>query len=123
MRVILEVAGPGVDMLPAGRSPWRHLRVFMIPSRGAEEGGGAIVQWLVDSEERLREYLDFARRRGITLRVNLEIDVGLHRGGRESNEELGRMLGIIAAGSGRLVFAGFMGYDGHVAHVPLYIGS
>jgi D-serine deaminase-like pyridoxal phosphate-dependent protein len=124
MRVILEVAGPGVDMLPGRPFPVAALSGFYdsLPAALKKEVVRS-VQWLVDSEERLREYLDFARRRGITLRVNLEIDVGLHRGGARSNEELGRMLGIIAAGSGRLVFSGFMGYDGHVAHVPLYVGS
>ncbi|MCU0844644.1 MAG: alanine racemase [Spirochaetes bacterium] len=124
MRTILEAAGPGLDMLPGRPFPVAALAGFhdALPAHLRKEALRS-VQWLVDSEARLVEYRDFAARRGIVLRVNLEIDVGLHRGGARSNEELGRMLEIVAKSSGRLVFSGFMGYDGHVAHVPLYVGS
>ncbi|HSV95907.1 MAG TPA: alanine racemase [Spirochaetota bacterium] len=124
MRAILEAVGPGLDMLPGRPFPVAALAGFYdsLPPSLKKEALKS-VQWLVDSQERLGEYRAFAERRGIALRINLEIDVGLHRGGARSNEELGRMLQIIADSSGRLVFSGLMGYDGHVAHVPLYIGS
>ena len=53
------------------------------------------VQWLVDSEERLEQYLAFAREKGMRLSVTIELDVGLHRGGVRDTGELDRMLAII----------------------------
>ena len=44
------------------------------------------LQWLIDTPERLQQYRDLARAQKIPMRVNLEIDVGLHReGGRRSH--------------------------------------
>ena len=43
------------------------------------------LQWLVDSPERLTQYENFAKDRGLTLRISLEIDVGMHRGGFRSS--------------------------------------
>lgn len=124
MRALVEREGPGIDMLPGRPFPVEALAGFY-DSLPAKTKRDILVstQWLVDTEQRLREYDAFAEKRGVRIRVNLEIDVGLHRGGARTREELARMLDVIAAGSGRLVFSGFMGYDGHVAHVPLYIGS
>ena len=39
------------------------------------------VQWLIDSVDRLRQYQTIAKKHRVSLRVNLEIDIGLHRGG------------------------------------------
>lgn len=47
-----------------------------------------------------------------TLNVNIEIDVGLHRGGVEDAAVLDSMLRMINA-EPRLRFTGFMGYDAH----------
>ena len=76
------------------------------------------LQWLVDTPERLEEYRGLADRLGRRLRINVEIDVGLHRGGVDDVAVLERMLARIAANPTRLEFAGFMGYDPHVAKVP-----
>lgn len=124
MRALVEREGAVIDMLPGRPFPVEALAGFYdsLPAR-VKRDILVSAQWLVDTEQRLREYDAFADRRGIRMRVNLEIDVGLHRGGARTLEELARMLDVIAASSGRLVFSGFMGYDGHVAHVPLYIGS
>lgn len=75
------------------------------------------VQWLVDTPERLAEYRELAKGRGQAMRVNIEIDVGLHRGGVESEQTLARMLDMLAE-TPLLQFAGFMGYDAHLAAVP-----
>ncbi|KEA64104.1 hypothetical protein ADIMK_1839 [Marinobacterium lacunae] len=76
------------------------------------------LQWLVDSRDRLEQYLAFAKSRDVRLRVNLEIDVGLHRGGFDNAHTLHRALTLISENPGRLKFAGFMGYDAHVAALP-----
>lgn len=78
------------------------------------------LQWLVDSHTRLQEYLQMAQQLGTKLRVNVEIDVGLHRGGLSTTEELGMLLSLIDAHPEHLEFAGFMGYDAHVGKVPAF---
>ncbi len=54
------------------------------------------VQWLIDSEARLVQYQQLAQARGTRLRVSLEIDVGLHRGGLAEPAALGPLLQRIA---------------------------
>jgi D-serine deaminase-like pyridoxal phosphate-dependent protein len=81
------------------------------------------IQWLVDTNERLHHMLDLAKRHGISLLVNFEIDVGLHRGGAKNTKELDVMLRTIAANKIYLSFTGFMGYEAHVPHAPPIISS
>ncbi len=81
------------------------------------------LQWLIDTPERLEEYSALAERLQRRMRINVEIDVGLHRGGVQDTATLDRILAIIAAHPARLEFAGFMGYDPHVAKVPTWARS
>lgn len=76
------------------------------------------VSWLIDDGNRLSAYREVARKTGRVLSVSIELDVGLHRGGIRSDEELRTMISQIAAAPSELRFAGFMGYDGHVPHAP-----
>lgn len=104
-----------------------------LPARSAErfyrehQGGfdpARQLQWLVDTNERVAQYLELARGLGTTLRLNIEIDVGLHRGGVADKATLSAMLSVIAAHPGQLTFAGFMGYDPHVGMgVPRILGT
>lgn len=75
------------------------------------------LQWLIDTPKRLQQYAEMARQHGVKLQVNIELDIGLHRGGVKSNEMLTRMLKIIQTDP-RLTFSGFMGYEPHVAKAP-----
>lgn len=85
------------------------------------------LQWLIDTPERLQQYLALAQRRGIRLNVNLELDVGLHRGGIPEGEAgvlmLRELLRVIAEHPQQLVFTGFMGYEPHVAMLPRLFGA
>lgn len=81
------------------------------------------LQWLIDSKQRLLEYLALAQQINQTLNINIEIDVGLHRGGVSTVEELGSMLDIIAKHVEHLTFTGFMGYDAHVGAIPSILES
>lgn len=83
----------------------------------ALDATGAGPQWLVDTPERVRQYAAIARARNRVLRVSVEIDVGLHRGGCRDNAELAAMLDLIKA-SPSLAFSGLMGYDPHVPKTP-----
>jgi D-serine deaminase-like pyridoxal phosphate-dependent protein len=76
------------------------------------------IQWLVDTPERLSQYLALARHMGLRFRLNVEIDVELHRGGAPDPESAGRMIKEILDHTDIASFTGFMGYDGHVAHAP-----
>ena len=75
------------------------------------------LQWLIDTPERLTEYADLATALDIDLRINIELDVGLHRGGVNNDQTLVNMLQQIDA-SPKLSFSGFMGYEPHVVKIP-----
>lgn len=85
------------------------------------------LQWLIDTPERLQQYLALAQRREIRLNVNLELDVGLHRGGIPEGEAgvlmLRELLAVIERHPQHLTFTGFMGYEPHVAMVPRLFGA
>ena len=45
------------------------------------------LHWLIDSIDRLRQYQTLAKELNCSLNINLELDVGLHRGGFNANNE------------------------------------
>ncbi|MEJ0064987.1 MAG: alanine racemase [Caulobacteraceae bacterium] len=71
-------------------------------------------QWLADSGYRLRQYAEIARANGAPLRINLEIDVGLHRGGLPDLAALAEAIDLAKA-EPLLRVTGLMGYDAHAA--------
>ncbi len=81
------------------------------------------LQWLLDTPARTAQYLEVAKSLGTLLRINIEIDVGLHRGGVTDNQTLSAMLKLIEENPQHLEFAGFMGYDPHVVKLPRLLGS
>jgi D-serine deaminase-like pyridoxal phosphate-dependent protein len=74
-------------------------------------------QWLVDTPQRIQEYAQIAKSRSQVFRVNAEIDVGLHRGGFQSVQDLSAALDLIKQHPS-LEFSGLMGYDPHVPKMP-----
>ncbi len=81
------------------------------------------LQWLVDTPQRLREYAALAQELDLTLRINIEIDVGLHRGGTGNAAGMDAMLKLLHEHPQRLRFAGLMGYDAHVGKLPGWVES
>ncbi|SFL95582.1 DSD1 family PLP-dependent enzyme [Marinobacter zhejiangensis] len=75
------------------------------------------LQWLVDTPQRLAQYDQLARELDQSLQINIEIDIGLHRGGVQALAELDQMLRRIEQ-SPRLQFSGFMGYEPHIVKAP-----
>ncbi len=75
------------------------------------------VQWLVDTPARLEQYGALAVAQNLNLRINLEIDVGLHRGGMPPGAALDAALGQIAQNP-RLTLSGLMGYEPHLTKLP-----
>ncbi|MEZ4295306.1 MAG: alanine racemase [Polyangiaceae bacterium] len=111
---VLDRFGANADILLGRPMPApgarRLLKARPLPARG--------VKWLIDTKERLLEYLDLATSIHHRLSVAIEIDVGLHRGGARTTTELLEMLAVIADNPSRLRFVGFMGYEGHVPFAP-----
>lgn len=79
------------------------------------------IQWLVDTPERLDQYAAIAEANGTNLAINIELDVGLHRGGMEPGDDLNGMLEKLRQ-SNRLEFAGYMGYEPHLSALPTALG-
>jgi D-serine deaminase-like pyridoxal phosphate-dependent protein len=79
------------------------------------------IQWLVDTPQRLKQYQALAKKLGLTLRINLEVDVGLHRGGMMPGEALDAALAILAA-SKELTLSGYLGYEPHLTKIPTLDG-
>lgn len=114
---------PDADILLGKPLPVRSAALFYQTHKGPFEPSRQL-QWLLDTPERLQQYLALAQGLGTRLRVNIELDVGLHRGGISDNAVLGQMLTLISAHPQQLAFAGFMGYDPFVGMgVPGILGS
>lgn len=80
------------------------------------------VTWLIDSEQRLVQYAELAKALGRRLRIALEIDIGLERGGFATAQALTQAMRQLGQLPG-LLLQGLMGYDAHVAHNPPWQGQ
>ncbi|MCC4309751.1 MAG: alanine racemase [Alcanivorax sp.] len=120
----LAAAEPGCDLLLGKPMPVNAAARFYeeLPADTGFDPDQQL-QWLIDSEARLREYLTLARRLRRRLLVNIELDVGLHRGGLTEPAQLDALLTLIEAHPDRLGFSGFMGYDAHVGKLPAVVES
>ena len=74
------------------------------------------VIWLIDTAHRARQYADLARARQCRLRVAIELDVGLHRGGVEPAELAGLIADVQQLPGLRV--EGVMGYEPHLTKLP-----
>ncbi len=114
---------PDSDLLVGKPLPVRSAELFYKEHKGSFDPSRQL-QWLIDTPEHLQQYLELAKGLNTKLRINIEIDVGLHRGGVNNEQTLGAMLQTIEANPQHLEFAGFMGYDPHAGMaVPSILGS
>ncbi len=81
------------------------------------------VQWLIDTPERLNQYQALAKQLGVKMRINFEIDVGLHRGGLPEPEAIRPLLSIIEEDPEHLELAGLMGYEPHLSGLQAALGD
>lgn len=81
------------------------------------------LQWLVDTPARLAAYAELARAQNLRMRISIEIDVGLHRGGVDNDSDFVAMLRMLRDNSRHLRLGGLMGYDPHVVKLPAVLGS
>lgn len=84
------------------------------------------IEWLVDTPQRIDEYRQLARAHAAkgqgALRLNLELDVGLRRGGFRSAQSVAEAIRAIST-EASLAFSGFMGYEAHAAKIPDALGG
>ena len=103
---------PEADVLTGRPLPAAQVADFV--RRHANSGAPAArPQWLADSAQRLKQYAEIARASEAPLKVNLEIDVGLHRGGLPDLAALAQALDVVKS-EPLLSVTGLMGYDAHV---------
>ena len=120
---------PGADVLMGKPMPVKAAAAFYRELATVSSAGLTSfdsrrqLQWLIDTEERLAQYQQLAAALGTRMRINIELDVGLHRGGLQAPEQLRPLLDRIMADPQQLEFAGFMGYDPHVVKLPRLIKS
>jgi D-serine deaminase-like pyridoxal phosphate-dependent protein len=74
-------------------------------------------QWLIDTHERLQQYAQLAHALDRRVKVNFEIDVGLHRGGFADRDSLLQAIDLAKANT-HVAVTGLMGYDAHVPKMP-----
>lgn len=98
----------------AAKNYFRHLAI-------ERNSSADLIQWLVDTPKRLSEYEELAKSEGRQFAINLELDVGLHRGGFEPGPDLDKALKSLKD-SEHLTFAGFMGYEPHLPSLPEALG-
>ena len=121
MLTALSKAMPDADQLLGKPLPVAAARTYFQSLAPEDAAAASNIQWLIDTPERLRQYQELARSTGQTLRINLELDVGLHRGGLEAGDTLKAMLEMLRDAP-ELEFSGFMGYEPHLAALPEALG-
>jgi len=109
---------PGADILLGKPMPVAAAHNFYRQLGPGEFDDERQLCWLLDTPERVESYGALADSLGRDMQVCFELDVGLHRGGVDSDEQLVHMLEQVR-GSRHLVFRGFMGYEPHIVKMPI----
>ena len=81
------------------------------------DGALSRIHWLIDTPERLAQYAGLAETQGVDLRIALELDVGLHRGGFAPGATLETAIRAVASAQ-RLQLTGCVGYEPHLTKLP-----
>lgn len=113
---------PDSDVLLGKPMPVAAARRFYSQLGKGDFDPSSQLQWLVDNPQRLIQYSELAEALGTSMRINLELDVGLHRGGFSDATLLSQALEFIEQDP-RLNFSGLMGYEAHVAKMPAALGG
>lgn len=108
---------PNSDLLLGKPMPIQAARNFYTELKANAFNPSQQLQWLIDTPERLQQYAELAAALNTPMRINIELNVGLQRGGVENDDVLAGMLTQIEQNP-LLTFSGFMGYEPHVVKVP-----
>lgn len=113
---------PDADILMGKPMPVSAARTFYAQHQGSFQPEKQL-QWLMDTDARLQQYLALAKALGLRLRVSMELDVGLRRGGYGDPLALAASLALIAENPEHLKLGGFMGYDAHLMGLPSFLAE
>lgn len=124
---LISAQMPDAHMLVGKPMPVGAAQHFFKELKAAPEFDAARqIEWLVDTPQRITEYSELARARfsesKVITQLNLELDVGLHRGGFRTAQEVAEAIRAISA-EPSLRFSGFMGYEAHAAKIPEALGG
>jgi len=114
---------PNFEFLVGKPMPVRTVKTFYEKLGASQFNPTAQMQWLVDTPHRITQYESFAKENTLKLKINIEIDVGLHRGGLSNLKDLEAILNTIKKSPENLEFSGFMGYDAHIPSAPPVFSS
>jgi len=122
---LLPLLGQEADVLLGKPMPVQTLQYFYenLPNGTSTFDPFTQIQWLVDSQDRLAQYQAIAKEKSWKLNVNLEIDVGLHRGGFADLNSFESALVFLMQNKDTLTLSGLMGYDPHVVKLPKVLRS
>lgn len=120
--LILE-SFPHADILFGKPMPIAAVRTYYEQIQAGSQKLNAHIQWLIDSKARLEQYLVLAQTMNLRILINIEIDIGLHRGGIQNLAEFKSLLKLIEENPQHLYLSGLMGYDAHVGKIPKMIQS
>ncbi|MEL7545080.1 MAG: alanine racemase [Pseudomonadota bacterium] len=112
---------PDANQLLGKPLPVRAAQTYFDVLPASQSDAADNIQWLIDTPERLDQYSVLADTIDRSLAINIELDVGLHRGGFTAGTELRLALEKIRA-SNRLKLSGFMGYEPHLPALPETLG-
>lgn len=118
---LIAAQTPDAQMLLGKPMPAGAAQRFFEDHRSNTFDAPRQIEWLVDTPQRIAEYRELAAGRG-RLRLNLELDVGLHRGGFRTAQEVAEAIRAIRA-EPALEFSGLMGYEAHAAKIPEALGG
>ncbi len=121
MLTALSLAMPDADQLLGKPMPVGAAETYFATLPADHSAAADQVQWLIDTPARLDQYTALARKTGRTLRLNLELDVGLHRGGLVPGPDLKLVLETIDQ-TPELSLSGLMGYEPHLPALPTTLG-
>ncbi|MCD2172800.1 alanine racemase [Rhizobium sp. C4] len=116
-------AFPDADILFGKPMPTAALDVFLsalTPAALADFAARTVL--LADDLERVEQLAQLAAARKIRLRIALEVDVGMHRGGLATPTAV-MEAAAAALQSGLLVIEGIMGYEAHIPAIPGFAGG
>lgn len=121
-RAVLQ-AFNDVDILFGKPMPIAALRtMFAGMTSDAVADFAARTVLLADGVQRVEQLAALAESSGLRLRVALEVDVGMHRGGLATPAEV-LQASAAALRSGTLVLEGIMGYEAHIPAIPGFAGG
>lgn len=114
---LLTQQRPQVEVLLGKPMPVAAVAQFYAKRAASSFDPAQQLQWLVDTPQRLQQYRDLARAQKQAMRINIEIDVGLHRGGVADETTLQAMIQLLQS-EPLLQWSGLMGYDPHTEKIP-----